>query len=459
MSEFEPEVNGNDDKIRDANIPPEKKENLTTSKPEEKKAGDEITDSNLHRPYSPAITYDCEIDDPIWRLGREDGKRGTPPKTGEELFKEASDLLFEHAKANRFFLQLRRHHEENFHQYSIWLGLVFLFIGFVFILGEVALSKNLLEKALEIGYEKNELLIGDIDILPSLNLALTFFLILAIALISAFLKWIWDEVNTTRFRNEPSEFTEKQSSGIHESKTPESGDQERPQEKPPITQNLGDLPLSAIKRLLWRPFFRICYLFVTLLCLYWAYDAFAELRSLTSQIEEEEKKLRGTTEEKLRTNIINELNGLRNQKNKPVKDTFWSFTICFALIGGVFLSEGLRRLHNSSLYRKEEKKWERNHKIYRDVTETISIPPQKELTEIKNGFKSEHQLIYLHGYWRGFMEEAPGINEMCEKLFQLKFLNQYGKEHLLTDVRLIKPNGTSNGVPQESSGKDSKEKP
>lgn len=93
--------------------------------------------------------------------------------------------------------------------------------------------------------------------------------------------------------------------------------------------------------------------------------------------------------------------------------------------------------------------------------ETTNTRPQsdsdrlKEIEEIKESFKNEHQLIYLHGYWRGFMEEAPGINEMCKKLFNLIFLNQYGKEHLLTDVRLIKPNGTPNVVRKEPSNEDS----
>lgn len=378
MSEFGPEVNGNDDKIRDANIPPEKKENLTTSKPEEKKSRDEITDSNLHRPYFPAITYDYEIDDPIWRLGREDGKRGTPPKTGEELFKEASDLLFKHAKANRTFLQLRCHREKNFHQYSRKLGWVFLLIGFFFVLGEIVLSKNLLEKALEIGQDESSLKLFDYDIRPILNRSLTLFLVLSIALISAFFKWIWDwdEINHEQLQS-------------------------------PEAQIFNSSWWYRITPFFRTPLLRTYYLILTLLCIWLAYDAFAELRGLTSQIEERETEVENVrkeieslqkqidisnspndqkTIEQLQTKLDTlqeELKTRRTEKNdkKLVEKTFWSFTICFALIGGIFLSEGLLRIKNRSHYREEEQKWKYNHKTYRDLAETINIFPQCDSKE------------------------------------------------------------------------------
>jgi len=283
---------------------------------------------------------------------------------------------------------IAKQREKNHQNYSMVFGIIFLIFSSVFIWAEIELSKNLVEIAFALGLVES-----------NVWLALPY----GIALISVFFKYICDQLSD----NENQIKTET------------------------IRRYDGRFQEVIDKFLFWlinhpRSILQAVYVLIIVFLLYDTYDLLGVIREkvFPLYIRNLEKTISDNRDvgditgaerdavknemEQLQIEIKNKINDLLQKKDPDRVKSFYLLTVCFALIGGLFFSLGVRRIYNSIHFQRVRKAWLDIQEKYEEIRPVIGHDPIN-YDGISEKLIDKYQLIYKHGYFRGVFEKKGAL--------------------------------------------------
>ncbi len=192
-----------------------------------------------------------------------------------------------------------------------------------------------------------------------------------------------------------------------------------------------------------RSFLRVLYLILTLIFIFLTYyhlgivrSEFFKISILQNKIVEVENQIR---ENPMDLSLIQKKIALEisiakardllltsdNYKN-ILKRIFFLCTLCFALIAGVLFSDGFKIIKvQCQQYRikKEMRRITETHDevnlIFKYFVENKHTSGQERYTaatSLPEQLAKRYKHLYLHGYWRGFLEENPSLSSLHQKI-------------------------------------------